>query len=259
VTNVQKNLQKKIIKTLKSVVIIVLNAVNQVLSVPYVLVFQKLFDCKIEINKNVRIYNLKKESVVLDFLNNETIIKKGKFSDLCFIFVDIYSLPLTLSDVAEKSIKIQNAGGRSQISEMYSIEYFSSIYGATNFIFEKEISYWISYKMVDFICTINGNKVGISVSRAMGFPTSDKFDYKSAERLLYKKLNGLIIARNGVKKEQSFYKSILHIWCENIKISKLIKKAFHNINESDYGISIKGILLIKLTICDDPKIYKNIY
>lgn len=58
---------------------------------------------------------------------------------------------------------------------MYSIDYFTQMYDASNTILEKEVAYWIDYKMVDFICTIDSNRVFVSVARAMGYPTSDKF------------------------------------------------------------------------------------
>ncbi|CAH6419997.1 Hypothetical protein HVR_LOCUS1052 [uncultured virus] len=159
---------------------------------------------------------------------------------------------------ARRSITIDNAGGKSDISEMFSIDYFTQMYGARNTILEKEVSYWIDYKMVDFICTIGCSRVGVSVARAMGYPTSDKFTSTMAARLLYKKLYGLIVARNAVVKNQSFFKSILHIWCQDIHVAQLLRDAFANLDENDYGLDVKGVVLLQLTICDDQQLYKNL-
>lgn len=185
---------------------------------------------------------------------------KGSVTHRSHIFIDQYILPhrsLVCED-AKRSITIENAGGKSEISEMYSIDYFTQMYGAKHTILEKEVNYWIDYKLVDFICTIDSHRVGVSVARAMGYPTSDKFTADMASKLLFKKLYGLIVARNAVVKEQSFFKSILHIWCQDIHVAELLKEAFSKLDDNDYGLDVKGILLLQLTICDDLQLYKNI-
>lgn len=173
--------------------------------------------------------------------------------------MDKYVLPKSslVCDDAKRSITIENAGGQSDISEMYSIDYFTQMYGASNTILEKEVAYWIDYKMVDFICTIDSNRVGVSVARAMGYPTSDKFTPEMASKLLYKKLYGLIVARNAVVKSQSFFKSILHIWCQDAHVANLLREAYSKLDDNDYGLDVKGVLMLQLTICDDPQLYKN--
>lgn len=173
--------------------------------------------------------------------------------------MDEYVLPKSslVCDDAKRSITIDNAGGQSDISEMYSIDYFTQMYGASNTILEKEVAYWIDYKMVDFICTIDSNRVGVSVARAMGYPTSDKFTPEMASKLLYKKLYGLIVARNAVVKSQSFFKSILHIWCQDANVANLLREAYSKLDDNDYGLDVKGVLMLQLTICDDPQLYKN--
>lgn len=185
--------------------------------------------------------------------------QSGSITCRSSIFIDTYTLPSHqhIDNIAIKSLSIDNAGGKSEISEMFSIHYFVSHYNATNIIFETEVSYWIDYKMVDFICTIADNRVGVSVARAMGFPSPDKFTSEHASRLLHKKLYGLIVARNGVIKSQSFYKSILHIWCQNHSIAYLIHQAFISLDQEDYGLDVTGIIILQLTVCDDPQLYKN--
>jgi hypothetical protein len=183
----------------------------------------------------------------------------GSVTHRSHIFTDEYTLPsyVFVCDDAKRSITINNAGGKSDISEMYSIDYFTQMYDATNTIFEKEVSYWIDYKMVDFICTIDSHRVGVSVARAMGYPTSDKFTSDMASKLLFKKLYGLIVARNAVVKNQSFFKSILHIWCQDAHVANLLRDAFAKLDDNDYGLDVKGILILQLTICDDTQLYKN--
>ena len=182
---------------------------------------------------------------------------KGNITHRSHIFTDYYVLPKYVCTQAQRSLAIENAGGQSEISEMYSIDYFASIYNASLFIFEKEIKYWIDYKMVDYICTVKDQHIGVSVARAMGFPTSDCFTAEIAARLVHKKLYGLIIARNSVINSQSFTKSVLHIWCQDKHIAKLLREAYTNLDYNDYGLDVKGIVILQLTICDDRRIYKN--
>ncbi len=161
-----------------------------------------------------------------------------------------------------RSIEIENAGGKSEISEMFSIDYFCNVYGASNVLLEKEVTYSHEYKMADFICTIKDinqkdERIGISVSRGMVYSSSYTFTIEKARNLLYKKLYGLIVARNCVIKEQSFYKSILHIWCQSSRIVELLKQAYEELDDNDYGLDIKGILILQLTLCPDKQLYIN--
>lgn len=175
------------------------------------------------------------------------------------IFCDSYSLPRSglLCADAHRSLTVDNAGGQSDISEAFSIDYFSSIFGADSFLLEKEVSYWIDYKMVDFICSIGGNRVGVSVTRAMGFPSADDFNEEQALRLLHKKLYGLIVARNAVEKRQAFFRSILHIWCQDDRVAKLVREAYSSFDIADYGLDIQGTVVLLLTVCPDPQLYSN--
>lgn len=166
-----------------------------------------------------------------------------------------YQLPSysNLSSCSLESIEIENAGGKSNISEMYSIDLFLKRHGGKEFIFEKQVKYWIDYKMVDFICTIKDERVGVSVTRAMGYPILEEFGEENAKILLNKKINGLVIARNSVIESQNFSRCILHIWCLNNKIAELIQDCYKDMDnlQTDSG------LLLLLTVCNDERIYKN--
>jgi hypothetical protein len=153
---------------------------------------------------------------------------------------------------------VENAGGNSSISEGYSIDYFQSRFEATDVILEKSVQYWIDYKMVDFICTINNERVGISIVRGMHYINPALFTIEDARRLIRKKLEGLIVARNCVCDHHSFDKSVLHVWCQTQRIADLIQEAFHELNEDnkDY-LQIKGSIVILTTVCDLPIIYNN--
>ena len=139
---------------------------------------------------------------------------RHKLSHSQSIFMDlIYTIPqgMKLSPISLRSIQIENAGGSSNISEMISIEYYIRLFKATDFLLEMEVSYILDYKMVDYVCNIGKFRIGVSVTRAMGYPSPKDFTYEKALRLLHKKLYGLIVARNSVCKKHSFTRSILHV------------------------------------------------
>ena len=141
---------------------------------------------------------------------------------------------------------------------MMSIEYFSRLFSVTEVLLEMEVEYWIDYKMVDFIFTFGRpSRVGVSVTRAMGFPNPCKFTYQEALRLLHKKLYGLIVSRNGITKKHSFSKSVLHVWCQTERIANLLKLAYESFDIQDYGLDIKGIVILQLTVCSEPSLYND--
>lgn len=158
---------------------------------------------------------------------------------------------------AEESRHEQNAGGRSDVSEMYSIEYYIRSYGASDVIFEMNVEYWIEYKMVDYVCTVNNQRMGVSVTRAMGYPTAEYFTRQKGIELLNKKLFGLIVARNSTTERHTFFKSILHVWCQNQRIADILEKVYCDIDLTDYELDIEGDIVLHLTVCGYPPIYTN--
>lgn len=178
------------------------------------------------------------------------------------MIVDEYDLPekVMLSSAAQRSLRINNAGGKSEVSEAFSIDYFQRIFQAREIILEMEVEYWIDYSMVDYICTVghsNGHRIGVSVTRAMGYPNETFFTEKDASYLLQKKLSGLIISRNAVSEKHSFFRSILHVWCQNQRIANLLREEFGRYDLNDFGLDIQGTIILLLTICPLNDIYTN--
>lgn len=168
---------------------------------------------------------------------------------------------INLSYDARRSATIENAGGKSVVSEMLSIEYFRRVFNSNNTLLEMEIEYWAKYKMVDYITTIQTlegeERVGVSVTRAMGFPTPEDFETSDAERLINKKLYGLIVARNAVQRKQRFFRSVLHVWCQTRRIAEMVSEAYERIENKDYGMEIQGTVSILLTICPEESLYND--
>eukprot|EP00736_Rhodelphis_marinus_P000846 Rmarinus@m.4321 len=132
-----------------------------------------------------------------------------------------------LSPEATCVFQSENAGGSSVVSEALSVEYLIRRYGASDFVGEMEVQYWNeSWKKVDYVCTLRGQRTGVSVTRAMGYPDISEFSLDDARRLLRKKLHGLVVARDGVDDEWQYHRSILHIWCASRKAAALVLVAY---------------------------------
>ncbi|CAM9894353.1 unnamed protein product [Discosporangium mesarthrocarpum] len=148
-----------------------------------------------------------------------------------------------------------NAGGHSVVSEALSMEYLARRFGARDVITEMAINYWsFNWKKVDFICTLQGHRIGVSVTRAMGYPSPFEFNSTDAERLLHKKLHGLIVARSGISEEQRHLKSILHCWCQDGRIARLMLEAFESMNDDTITENVAVLLTIAVEL---PSIFTD--
>eukprot|EP00249_Psilotum_nudum_P018375 c26774_g1_i2 orf=324-2075(-) len=139
-----------------------------------------------------------------------------------------------------------NAGGTSTISESLSVEYFVRRFQARDVVTEMEVEYCaMNWKKVDYICTLYGQRVGVSVTRAMSFPDPTGFSSQMAYRLLYKKLFGLVVARHGVTKRHSFSQCILHVWCETQQTAKILEQEYDGVSQE---LDITDDVIMVLTI-----------
>jgi hypothetical protein len=148
----------------------------------------------------------------------------------------------------------ENAGGASIVSEVMSAEVLSVLYGAKNVRTEMEIEYLFSnWKIADFIVEMFDERVGVSVTRAMGYPDESTFDEEEALRLLNKKIVGLVLARNGVSDRDSFYKSVLHVFAQSERIAHLLHKQFNTLDET-----VKDNVVVICTVAErSPHLYEN--
>lgn len=153
-----------------------------------------------------------------------------------------------------------NAGGTSTISESLSVEYFVRRFQAKDIVTEMEVEYRAyNWKKVDYICTLYGQRVGVSVTRAMSFPDPKDFSTQTAYRLLYKKLFGLVVARHGVSKRHSFCQCILHVWCETQETASIMQQEYDGVSQE---LDITDDVIMVLTVAEGwharPIFYESI-
>ena len=189
------------------------------------------------------------------------------------VIIDSYKTAKTfkLIDSIKTLYEMDNAGGASaQYSEYLSGVVYSG-FGAHSFIEEMAVPYWFNYKKVDYLCSIYGQRIGISVKRAVNREimlqlkelkrkdarnlTDATFTRTEADRFLDSAIRGLIVARRCVFQDHDFSKSILHIWCPSKRIACLIKEAFEAFDVEDMDSEVKGYLILHLTVCYDKYLY----
>lgn len=164
---------------------------------------------------------------------------------------------------AARSLTTPNAGGNSVVSEAYSIHMLQNYFGFTSIILETEVKYWIQYKLVDYIGTFRGRRVGVSVTRAMtaSWRTgSTDFSVANAEHLLEKKLYGLVVSRRCVDPEQSFRVCLLHIFCQSMAVVDAVRTAFQKLRDHpSFGETIFPEVNVLFTITGDEAVYSDYF
>ena len=66
-------------------------------------------------------------------------------------------------------------------------------------------------KKTDLLVMVGESKLGISVTRAVGFPREDPYTVERAQDLLEQKLGGVVSSSANVSEEDAWSKQILHI------------------------------------------------
>lgn len=159
---------------------------------------------------------------------------------------------MQLGDEAQLVLRSQNAGGNSELSEALSVEYLCAVFGARRVTPEMQVQYWIQYKIVDYLTYVHGKRIGVSVTRAMGYPSADCFTLADAQRLLHKKLYGLIVARASTCSSDGFYNSLLHIWCQDRRIAELVREAWGSAE-----LELRDHIVVLCTVTALPCIWHN--
>jgi len=129
-------------------------------------------------------------------------------------------------DDALRLISLPNAGGNSIWSEAMSLEVLYRAFDARLEKTEMEIRYFpYGSKITDYSVRISEKCVGVSVTRAMTF--GQKYTRSDAERLLKKKLFGVIMSSQNVMREDGWIKQVLHVLTPNQAIADLLEQVFY--------------------------------
>ena len=116
-----------------------------------------------------------------------------------------------LTSGGQEMVADGNAGGSSLESEIFSLEVLTRCEGATLVKTETEVVYDVSGSITDILVEIDGMKVGVSVTRAVGFPRDAVYPEATASALLTRKLTDIQESSAHVSAGDRWVKQILHV------------------------------------------------
>lgn len=134
-------------------------------------------------------------------------------------------LRASLSAGASTILTEPNAGGSSVNSEALSMEVLHSMLRAELLLTETEVEYEPGSAIADFVVTVRGRRVGVSVTRAMKYlGGSEAYTAEDANHLLVKKLSGMVRAGEGAVEEHAWSVALLHIFAASDGIADMLKR-----------------------------------
>lgn len=180
-------------------------------------------------------------------------------SGMPFIFrnaIDFGSTPYDyalLSPGGKEVIDDGNLGGSSLESEAISYEVLYRCELATLLKTESEVIYQDpAGKKTDLLVDLDALSVGVSVTRAVGFPQDGPYTVADATTILTKKLGDIPLSTANVSAGDAWVKQILHIIAYGPGHADSIEQAFAQLDPALKGDTI---LLVTVTDGDDLFIY----
>jgi len=153
---------------------------------------------------------------------------------------------VNLSSGARRIMLEENAGGQSELSEGFSFEFLRKIFGAKLVKTEMAIRYWWNaWKKTDYSVKMNGEVIGVSVTRAMKY--KGIFDRYDAEKLLRKKLFGINESSLGVLEQDEWQRQILHIWATDEYIERILYEVFLKLLFTEPDLVRNTIIMVTVT------------
>lgn len=149
-----------------------------------------------------------------------------------------------------------NAGGSSVNSEAISMEMLEVSFGARLELTEMQVRYKTRCSIADYVASLELNRasgtrertrLGVSVTRAMKYrPGPEAFTVEDAERLLRKKLSGMLDAAKHVDPLHKWDRALLHAWCQSEHVATVVKKTLHSL-----PAELWSDCLVLCTVCPD--------
>lgn len=147
-----------------------------------------------------------------------------------------------------------NAGGSSIYSEIFSYEVLTRCELAELVKTENEISYQDSNgKKTDLLLRIDNVPIGVSVTRAVGWPQEDPWTPGQALELLEDKFGDVQASSANVAPADAWAKQILHVIAYSAGHADSVAQAYNQILGE--GLIGNTLLMVTVTDGDDAFIY----
>jgi hypothetical protein len=157
-----------------------------------------------------------------------------------------------LTDGGQEIIEDGNAGGSSVLSEVFAFEMLQRCEAASLLKTETEIDYDTAGKITDLLVEIDGHKLGVSVTRAYGYPPEDPYTVAQATTLLEGKLADIIASSANVAASDAWVRQILHILAYAPEHAAAVATAYEGIAAD---LTIDTIVIVTVSEGDDEFIY----
>ncbi len=159
-----------------------------------------------------------------------------------------------LSEGGQQILEEGTAGGSSVLSEVFAFEMLKRCESATLLKTETAIVYDTEGKLTDFLAEIDSLKIGVSVTRAVGFPFDDPYELSQATDLLQGKLDDILESTANVSEEDRWNKQILGVLAYSPEHGDVLHQAWMSL---DAATRADTVVHIMVTNGDDDFIYCN--
>lgn len=116
-----------------------------------------------------------------------------------------------LTDGSRRILSDGNENAGSILSEVFAYEVLARCEDAELLETERTIEYREMGKKTDLLVRLDGEKIGVSVTRAVGFPPDDPYTVDQATALLDEKLSDVLLSSANVEEADAWTKQILHV------------------------------------------------
>ena len=158
-----------------------------------------------------------------------------------------------LTEGGQEILDDGNAGGSSILSEVFAYEVLHRCEGATLLKTEMEVVYNDpGGKLTDLLVDFDGTKIGVSVTRAVGYPRDDPYTEDAAKNILEQKLQGVLDSTANVSAEDAWSKQILHIIAYADQHADSLAAAYATV---DAALKSNTLVLVTVSHGDDDFLY----
>lgn len=162
--------------------------------------------------------------------------------------------PALLSPGGQVMYAAGNLNQSSLWSEVFAYEVLYRCEGAVFLKGEADIAYAIDGKKTDLLVEIDGEKVGVSVVRAVSFPEGSPYPVAQAYDVLEGKLADILQSTANVAPADAWRKQILSVVAQTPAHAQAIVDAYAMV---DAATQADTIVVVTVTEGDDAFIYYN--
>ena len=147
-----------------------------------------------------------------------------------------------------------NAGGSSGLSEIFAYEQLARCELADLLHTETQIVYDTTGKITDMEVSIQGHKIGVSVTRAQTYPLGQPYPLDTATTLITRKLTDIQTSSADVSAQDKWDKQILAVLAWDSQAADVVEQAWTSL---DASVKANTIVVVTSTDGDDTFIYTN--